>query len=65
MSSVNFNIQTHVVPCQYIREYPRATANDQEETLHLHVKQYVPKDEFQIPGAVTVVAAHANGFPKV
>ncbi|KAL8898872.1 MAG: hypothetical protein Q9192_001852 [Flavoplaca navasiana] len=60
-----FKIESHTLPGQYIREYPAATANSQEETLHLHVKQYTPADRPKCPeGALTIVAAHANGFPK-
>lgn len=61
-----FNIQSHVLPGQYIREYPAATADSQEDTLMLHVNQYTPAHRKSCPdGAVTVIAAHANGFPKV
>lgn len=61
-----FDIQSHALPSQYIREYPAATANSQEETLHIHLKQYTPLDRKGCPeGAVTIIAAHANGFPKV
>ena len=61
-----FDIQSHTLPGQYIREYPAATANSQEDTLHLHVKQYTPLHRTTCPaGAVTIIAAHANGFPKV
>lgn len=66
MSSNIFLVQTHVVPCQHIREYPAATSEDQEATLWLHVKQYTPQDESNLqPGAITIIGAHANGFPKV
>lgn len=66
MSSSPFRIVEHVVPSQHIREYPRATANSQEETLNLAVKQYIPLDNPDPqPGDVTILAAHANGFPKV
>lgn len=65
MSSI-FNIQEHTLPGTYIREYARATANSQEDTLLLHVKQYTPKDNLNPqPGDVSLVGAHANGFPKV
>jgi hypothetical protein len=65
MSSL-FRIVEHVVPAQHIREYPGATANDQEEPLNLAVKQYIPLDNPNPqPGDVTILAAHANGFPKV
>lgn len=61
-----FRIVKHVVPAQYLREYPRATSTSQEETLHLAVKQYIPLDNPNPqPGDVTIVGAHANGFPKV
>ncbi|KAI9932915.1 hypothetical protein ASPWEDRAFT_102265 [Aspergillus wentii DTO 134E9] len=60
-----FRIVEHVVPCQHIREYPAATANEQEDTLHLAVKQYIPLDNPNPqPGDVTIIGAHANGFPK-
>ena len=66
MSPLHFIIQEHTLPCQYIREYPGATLDDQEDTLYLHIKQYKPKDQScnQL-GAVTLIGAHANAFPKV
>jgi hypothetical protein len=61
-----FRIVEHIVPGQYIREYPQATATTQEDTLYLAVKQYIPLDNLHPkPGDVTVIATHANGFPKV
>lgn len=61
-----FNIKEHVVEGQHIREYARATAHSQEEVLHLHVKQYTPKDNPNPkPGDITIIASHANGFVKV
>ena len=66
MSTSLFCVEEHVVPCQHIREYPRATAGEQEDELHLAVKQYVPLDNPDPqPGDVTIIGAHANGFPKV
>nr|KMM68109.1 hypothetical protein CPAG_04441 [Coccidioides posadasii RMSCC 3488] len=60
-----FRVVEHVTPCQHIREYPRATSTTQEETLHLSVKQYIPLDNpSPQPGDVTIIGAHANGFPK-
>lgn len=65
MTSSPFTVKEHVVPAQHIREYPGATLEDQEAALSLHVKQYTPKGKQGIkPGAVTVIGAHANGFPK-
>ncbi|KAL9124321.1 MAG: hypothetical protein Q9217_006339 [Psora testacea] len=58
-------IKEHVLSTQYIREYPGAALEDQEEDLKLHVKQYTPLGRQQIqPGAITILGAHANGFPK-
>ncbi|KAI9783834.1 MAG: hypothetical protein M1839_003170 [Geoglossum umbratile] len=60
-----FLVKEHIVPCQHIREYPQATAHKQEDILHLAVKQYIPLDnQSPSPGDVTIIAAHANGFPK-
>ncbi|KAE8152132.1 toxin biosynthesis protein [Aspergillus avenaceus] len=65
MTSGPFRIVDHVVECQHLREYPAATANDQEDELYLAVKQYIPLDNPDPqPGDVTILAAHANGFPK-
>ncbi|MCJ1401145.1 hypothetical protein MMC11_004357 [Xylographa trunciseda] len=65
MSSEFFRIQEHIIDSQYIREYPGATRENQEEALKIHVKQYTPLDTSTIlPGAVTIIGAHANGFPK-
>jgi len=65
MSTAAFHIQEHVIPTSHIREYPRATADDQEDILQLAVKQYTPRDDFAAGNEVTVIGAHANGFAKV
>lgn len=59
-----FTVKEHRVPGQHIREYARATANAQEEVLELAVKEYIPREGGGGEG-VTILAAHANGFPKV
>ena len=65
MSTERFRIVEHKIPCQHIREYPRATAHGQEDILHLAVKQYVPLDNSNArPGDITIIGAHANAFPK-
>ncbi|KAI9735236.1 MAG: hypothetical protein M1834_001826 [Cirrosporium novae-zelandiae] len=65
MSCAFFKIIEHRVPCQHIREYPRGTAHTQEDVLYLAVKQYIPKNRSNLePGDVTIIGAHANGFPK-
>ena len=66
MSSQFFDTKTHILPAQYIREYPGATLDDQEEPLHLHIKQYIPKDQQDLLcSPVTIIGGHANAFPKV
>ncbi|KAI9758140.1 MAG: hypothetical protein M4579_003172 [Chaenotheca gracillima] len=65
MSSSLFDLQVHVVPCQHIREYPAGTHDNQEETLHVELKQYRPLNNLNPkPGDLTIVASPANGFPK-
>ena len=65
MSAI-FDIVEHDIPASHIREYARATSESQEDVLRLHVKQYVPKDNPNPDkGDITVIGAHANGFPKV
>ncbi|CAI4217513.1 unnamed protein product [Parascedosporium putredinis] len=60
-----FLIKEHKVPGQHIREYSHALANSQDDVLYLCVKEYVPKDNLNPqPGDVTILGAHANGFPK-
>lgn len=66
MSSEVFRVVEHEVPCQHIREYPHATSTDQEDTLYLAVKQYIPLDNPNPqPGDITVIGAHGNAFAKV
>jgi hypothetical protein len=66
MSVSVFRVNEHTLPCSYIREYPLATADGQEDTLHLAIKQYTPLDNLSPQkGDVTIIGAHANGFPKV
>ncbi|KAK1450885.1 hypothetical protein CCUS01_11425 [Colletotrichum cuscutae] len=64
MSSV-FHIREHVLDGSHIREFPRALSRSQDDVLKLAVKEYVPKDNPNPkPGDVTIIGAHANGFPK-
>ncbi|KAK4654675.1 hypothetical protein QC762_408280 [Podospora pseudocomata] len=61
----SFLIKNHTIESQHIREYPHATAHSQEEPLLLAVKQYIPLNNLTpSPGDVSIIAAHANGFPK-
>jgi pimeloyl-ACP methyl ester carboxylesterase len=65
MASSLFRVVDHTVECQHVREYPGATLSGEDEVLHLAVKQYIPKDNPNPqPGDVTILGAHANGFPK-
>ena len=65
MSSTHFRVEEHVVPCQHVRNYPRATAVSQEDELQLVVKSYTPlNNTTPKPGDVTIIAAHACGFGK-
>ena len=66
MALSNFRVQEHSIPTCHIREYPRALADDQEDVLQLAVKQYTPKQSAgEGEQGVTIIGAHANGFPKV
>jgi hypothetical protein len=65
MSASLFQITEHVIPCQHIREYPRAV-KDEQGFLQLAIKEYRPLDNLDAsPGSVTIIATHANGLPKV
>jgi pimeloyl-ACP methyl ester carboxylesterase len=60
-----FHIKEHSIPTQHVREYARATANSQEDIIHMAIKQYIPKDNpSPQPGDITIIGTHANGFPK-
>ena len=68
ITSDSFQVTEHVIEAQHIREYAWATAADrsQEQALKLHIKQYTPREGPPLSGdAVTIIGAHANGFPKV
>ena len=61
----SFRVIEHEVPAQHIREYRQATADSQEDVLFLNVKQYIPtSNPTPEMGDVTIIGAHANGFPK-
>lgn len=66
MSSKHFAVKAHILPGQYIREYPGATLDSQEDDLRLHIKQYTPLErELSRSQSITIIGTHANGFPKV
>lgn len=61
-----YRVVQHTVDCHHSREYVAATANGDADRPRLAVKQYIPLDNPDPrPGDVTIIAAHANGFPKV
>ena len=65
MSASNFTVTEHKCPCSYIRQFPHGVKNGDEE-LQLAVKEYRPRGYCEPTGdSVTIIAAHANGFPKV
>ncbi|KAF6795002.1 toxin biosynthesis [Colletotrichum sojae] len=64
-SSSVFHVKEHVIDASHVREFPRALARSQDDVLRLAVKEYIPKDNPNPqPGDVTIIGAHANGFPK-
>jgi hypothetical protein len=61
-----YRVVQHTVNCHHTREYLAATANGDADRPKLSVKQYIPIDNPNPqPGDITIIAAHANGFPKV
>lgn len=64
MSSQYYRIDEHKLEGSHIRGFPRATATTQEDILYLAVKQYTPLNYTPKSGDITIIAAHANGFPK-
>lgn len=64
----HFETKEHKIESCHIREYAGSTIN-QEEILHLHVKQYTPLDNAKAQpltkDAVTIIATHGTGIPKV
>lgn len=65
MSSAWFRREEHTLDASHIRGLPRATATTEEEVLRLSIKQYTPlSNPSPKPGDITIIAAHANGFPK-
>lgn len=65
MSSSVFRLKKHIIETQYIRQYPHATINGEEDDLKICVNQYTPLSNLKPqPGDVTIIAAHANGVGK-
>ncbi|KAF2833519.1 alpha/beta-hydrolase [Ophiobolus disseminans] len=65
MSARYFRKDEHKLEASHIRSFPRSTATNQEEVLHLAINQYTPlNNSSPKPGDITIIAAHANAFPK-
>lgn len=61
-----FRVVEHTIPCSHSREYLAATRHGDADRPKLAVKQYIPlSNPNPQPGDVTIIGAHANGFPKV
>jgi len=65
MSSSVYRLKKHIIDSQYLRQYPHATINGEEDELKICVNQYTPLNNLSPqPGDVTIIAAHANGIGK-
>ncbi|KID72361.1 Abhydrolase domain-containing protein mpaH [Metarhizium brunneum] len=63
--STLFRQVEHTISGSHTREYLGATANGDDHVPKLAVKQYIPLNNPRPqPGDVTIIGAHANGFPK-
>lgn len=62
-----FRVFEHTIDGQHIRGYAHSTRKRQEDILKLAIKQYVPTayEPGQEHDAVTIIATHGIGFPKV
>lgn len=64
--STLFRQVEHTITGSHTREYLGATANGDDHVPKLAIKQYIPlSNPRPQPGDVTIIGAHANGFPKV
>jgi len=64
ISTLHFSVTEHIIPCQYIREYPHASKSD-HAPLRLAIKEYQPLERTSAGSAsMTIIATHGNGFPK-
>ncbi|RAH66006.1 alpha/beta hydrolase [Aspergillus aculeatinus CBS 121060] len=60
-----FRVVEHTARCQNVRERLGAVKAGHENELKLAVKQYIPLDNpSPQEGDITIIGAHANGFPK-
>lgn len=65
MSKQYFQIEELELESSHIRGFPRSTSTTQEDVLKLAIKHYTPLNNANPkPGDITIIAGHANGFPK-
>lgn len=65
MSTANFTVTQHTSPCSYIRQFHHGAKHD-DAVLHLALKEYRPRKAVNTTTeSVTLILAHANGFPTV
>jgi hypothetical protein len=65
MPSPNYKVFQHSINCQHIREYAGGT-KDPSVPLTLAINEYRPLNNLGgEAGSITIIATHANGFPKV
>ncbi|CAG9989351.1 unnamed protein product [Clonostachys byssicola] len=63
--SSSYRVIQHTIDCCHTRDYIAATANGDADAPKLSVKQYIPlNNPTPEPGDITIIGAHANGFPK-
>ncbi|KAM0468837.1 hypothetical protein ACHAP7_010521 [Fusarium lateritium] len=61
----SFRVIQHIVNGCHTRDHIAATVNGDDDTPKLSVEQYIPLDNLTPkPGDLTIIGAHANGFPK-
>lgn len=61
----HFTVHSHTTRTQHTRDRPAGAERGRHNDLRLHVNQYIPEDNNSPKaGDVTLIGAHANGFPK-
>lgn len=66
MATGRFDVREHIIDGQHIRDNPGGLNTDEDVTLKLAVKEYVPKVpvSFSRFPPMTIIGGHANGIPK-
>lgn len=64
MFATKYTVTEHTSPCSFVRQFPHS-AKSEDAVLQLAVKEYRPQtSDASHEDAVTIIAAHGNGFPK-